>query len=449
LAGLIHRAWRNSFPHGIHPPGNKFTNRLPIKRLPFADELIIPLSQHIGAPAEPIVHRGQEVVRGEPIAKASGFVSVPMHSPVTGVIAGIELTPTAKGPKTKSIIVRPHPGAGQKVLYGAPQDYSRLDRNELITAVQDTGIVGLGGAAFPLHVKLAAPPGTIIDTVIANGCECEPFLTADHRLMIEHADEIISGIQLVMKLSGAKQAIIGLENNKGDAFHAIKMRLPDKSPISARLLETKYPQGSEKMLITTLTGREVPSGGFPYQIGVIVHNVATLAQLGTLMPLRRGLIERVVTVTGPGVKKPGNYLTPLGTPIRQLLDYVGFSGTANHLILGGPMMGSSVASLDVPVTKAVGGIIVLAEERKIDEHPKNADPCIKCGRCLQACPLKLNPSQLGLLAAKREYQAMEEEFHLNDCFECGCCSYVCPSSIPLVQYFRIAKAINREQLITA
>jgi len=211
-----------------------------------------------------------------------------------------------------------------------------------------------------------------------------------------------------------------------------------------RVMKTKYPQGAEKMMIKALLNREVPSGGFPSAVGVSVYNVATLAQLGALLPHSRGLIERVVTISGPGIEQPGNYLVALGTPLRFVLEQLGFHGDARQLILGGPMMGVSVASLDVPITKGVSGILVLTEEEKEAQIPKKVWPCIKCAKCVQACPIHLNPSELGMLAAKRQYETMEKKFHLNDCFECGCCTYVCPSAIPLVQYFRIAKAINRE-----
>ncbi|MFA5530935.1 MAG: RnfABCDGE type electron transport complex subunit C, partial [Thiohalomonadaceae bacterium] len=288
------------------------------------------------------------------------------------------------------------------------------------------------------------PNDSPMDTLVVNGCECEPYLTTDHRVMLEYTDELLAGIRIAMRVSGAKRAVIGVEDNKLDAVEAIQRKLPEDGSITVQAVTTKYPQGSEKLLVKVLLGREVPSGGFPYQIGVVVNNVGTLAQLGMLLPQSQGLIERVVTLAGPGVKKPGNYIIPLGTPLRFALDYVGYEGDATHIILGGPMMGNTVASLDVPVTKGVTGIVVMPEQERAPETP-TIYPCIRCGRCLDACPVKLNPSQMGRLAAKRLYAEMQEKYHLNDCFECGCCSYVCPSNIPLVQYFRIAKAINRER----
>ncbi|MCU7833751.1 MAG: electron transport complex subunit RsxC [gamma proteobacterium symbiont of Taylorina sp.] len=437
-----------TFEHGIHLKDSKDrTCDQAIRRLPFSPILIVPLSQHFGKPAKSIVRKGQEVVRGEVIAQSDGFMSVPIHAPASGKIKEIELFPTARGPKTESIVIETWAGASQRLGQTEANNISQMSREELIQAVQNTGMVGLGGAGFPTHVKLSVPEGYSIDTLVVNGCECEPYLTTDHRLMLEHPQELLQGINMLMKTLGAKQAIIGIEDNKMDAINAIKNQLSGFESIHVKVVKTHYPQGSEKLLIKVLLGREVPSGGFPYQVGVVVQNIATLRQLGVLLPNNQGLIERVITVTGPGVKKPGNYLVPLGTPIRFLLDYVGFSGTANHLILGGPMMGSTVSSLDVPITKPVSGLLVF-NEQSVEKETGEIYPCIKCARCVEACPMFLNPSMLGQLAAKREYESMQEDYNLMDCFECGCCSYVCPSNIPLVQYFRISKSVMRERAVS-
>jgi len=452
---LLQSLFNKTFAHGIHPPTSKGqTDRLAIRRMPFSPHIMVPLSQHFGAPAKSLVHKGQEVVRGEPIASADGFMSVPMHAPVTGVVegielmptarGGIELMPTARGPKGEAIIIKTYQAASQRVMYGADYDWQHATTEELIQQIQATGMVGLGGAGFPSHVKMQPPEDHPINTLVVNGCECEPYLTTDHRLMLEKTDSLLLGIRIALKICGAERAIIGIEDNKMDAVEAIRERLAENDPISVGVVKTKYPQGSEKLLITALLGREVPSGGFPYQLGVVVNNVATLAQLGELLPKRQGLIERVVTIAGPGVSRPGNYLVPVGTPLRFALEHAGYFGDASRLILGGPMMGNTAASLDVPVTKPVSGILVLEESHFTNEQQK-VYPCIQCSRCLAVCPVNLNPSQLGRLAAKREYEVMADQFHLNDCFECGSCSYVCPSNIPLVQYFRIAKSINREK----
>lgn len=440
LISLFHRTFR----HGVHPPQLKDqTMGLAIRRMPFPPRVILPLSQHIGRAAKPLVRVGQEILRGEPVAVADGYLSVPHHSPVTGVVEAIQLMPSAQGPKTDAILIRAHQAASQRVLFGIDHDPMDMTPEALLEAVQSSGIVGLGGAGFPSHVKLAIPPEHRVDVLLVNGCECEPFLTADHRLMLERADELMVGIRIAMKAVGVGKAVIGIEDNKPDAIAALRALLPDDGSIRCEAVQTKYPQGAEKLLIKVLLNREVPSGGFPFQVGVVVNNVTTLAEMGRLLPHGHGLIERVVTVAG-AVERPGNYVVPMGTPLRFVLEQVGFHGSLQQIILGGPMMGMTVASLDVPVTKTVGGILVLPSVADA-EGGGQVYPCIGCGYCIQACPMNLNPSQLAKLASKRLYEGMAEDFHLQDCFECGSCSYVCPSRIPLVQYFRIAKAVLREQ----
>lgn len=437
-----------TFGRGVHPPEHKdATKNKPVKRLGFAPELVVLVQQHLGVPATPIVRKGQEVVRGEPVAGAGGFVSVPMHAPATGTVAKIDNAVMSTGRLGLAVTIKPYPGSTQEVLYTGDADIDGMAPADIVSAVQETGMVGLGGAAFPTHVKMAVPKGKTVDTVIANGCECEPFLTNDHRLMLEQHDDLFRGIAIAIKATGAREAIIGVEDNKPDVIDTLRRELEKNGsglPIRVEPVKTMYPQGAEKMLIKALLRREVPSGGLPVDVNVAVFNVATLAQLADLLPQRRGLIERIVTVTGPGVEKPGNYLVPLGTPLRYIFDEVGLSPDARQVILGGPMMGLSVASLDVPVTKGVSGILVLTEE-EVAARPEKVYPCIKCGQCVLACPMSLNPSLMGDLARRREYALMQEQHHLNDCFECACCTYVCPSNIPLVQYFRVAKALNREK----
>lgn len=441
LLGLLNG---KTFSHGVHVPEFKEgTCHLPIRRLPFAPILIVPLSQHTGAPAVPIVREGQEVVRGEPIAKAGGFVSVPMHAPATGRVERIALAPSARGDLSQAIFIKPYPGASQQVLYGAPQDIDNMTPEQVIAAVQDTGVVGLGGAAFPTHVKMKLPEGKKVDTVVVNGCECEPYLTTDHRVMLEEAGEVLHGARIAMKAIGATRAMVGVEDNKMDAVEALRKANGGATDISIEAVPTKYPQGAEKMLIQSLLHREIPSGGLPFDVGVGVFNVATLAQIGYLLPRHQGLIERVVTITGPGVTKPGNYLAALGSPLRWVLEQAGITKEATSVILGGPMMGAAIASLDVPLTKGVTGVLVLTSRELNGHHP--IYPCIKCGKCVDACPMHLNPSRLGMLARKERYEEMDTDFHLTDCFECGCCAYVCPAHIPLVQYFRISKQLNRER----
>ena len=439
-----------TFSHGgIHPADHKErTAGLPIRRLPFAPRLIVPLSQHKGAAARPIVHVGQEVVRGEPIAEADGFVSVPMHAPATGRVAAIGLWATAEGPRAPAIVIDVYQAASQEVLFDHPVDVARLSRREIVQAVRDAGLVGLGGAAFPSHVKMAANPERPIHTLLVNGCECEPYLTCDHRVMLEQTEALLRGIRLVLRATGAVRAVVGIEDNKLDACQVIRDHLAPDDAIEVRAVRARYPQGAERMLIETLLDTQIPRGGLPAELGVVVYNVGTLAQIGDLLPRGRGLVERVITVSGPGVARPGNYLVPLGTPVSFLLQQAGALDEANEVILGGPMMGMTVASLDVPITKGVSGVVVYTRQ-DTDQAPRAVYPCIKCSHCVEACPMHLNPSILGQLARKRAYQAMATDYHLDQCFECGCCAYVCPSNIPLTQYFRIAKAINREQAAAA
>ena len=435
---------RRTFKHGVHPPDFKaMTSHLPIRRLPFANRLIVPLSQHTGKPSIPLVKPGQEVVRGEPIAEADGFFSVPQHAPATGRIESIRLMPSARGPKTQSIILQVYGGSTQQELYEYAHDVEAMSGDEIIQAVQDAGMVGLGGAAFPTHVKMKPPPEHTVDTLVANGCECEPYLTCDHRIMLEQPEQLITGIRLYMRALGVERAIIGVEDNKMDAVNVIREHLDPNGGIIVRDVPTKYPQGAEKMLIQSVLGRKVPPGQLPSSVGVSVFNVGTLAQSGELLPHGRGVIERVVTVSGPGVERPGNYLVPVGTPVRFLLEHAGTTAAAKEVILGGPMMGMTVSALDVPVTKAMSGMVVFEHSQESQREP--ALPCIRCGYCLDACPMQLNPSMLGMLAASSDYETMATDYHLNDCFECGSCTYVCPSNIPLVQYFRLSKSVIRDR----
>lgn len=461
---------KGNFSHGVHPPGCKGdTESLAIRRMAFPGRLMVPLGQHIGKPSIPIVKKGQEVVRGEPIAVADGFVSVPLHAPATGVVRGIELMPSARGPKAPAILIDVYQGSSQEILWHLPSKTGPMTPLEIIQRVRDSGFVGLGGAAFPSHVKLAPPAGEsthnlsrynspfedilipprehLVDILVVNGCECEPYLTCDHRMMVEWTDGLLRGIGYAMKALDVNEAIIGIEDNKPDAIAAIQSRLDPSSPIRVQPVRIKYPQGAEKMLIQSVLGKEVPRGGLPAHIGVMVNNVGTLTMIGRLLPQGECLIERVITVVGPGVERPGNYLVPIGTPVGFVLQQAGYKNVQGRgkaqVIMGGPMMGTAVPSLDTPVTKGTSGILVL-NEPAVDAKSRPAMPCIRCGRCLSACPMHLNPSMLGMLAAKREYEVMAKTYHLFDCFECGCCSYSCPSNIPLVQYFRIAKSIERE-----
>lgn len=439
---------RKTFAHGVHPEGHKSTAGTPIRRMPFAPRMTLPLSQHIGKPAVPIVSVGQEVARGQLIARADGFMSAPLHAPADGVVEAIEPRPTASGAWLDSIVIRVYEASPQVQAWGTPRDMDCLSPEEIVVAVHETGLVGLGGAAFPSHVKLTRPQDGKVHTLVVNGCECEPYLTCDHRMMLELTDDLIAGIRYALRAVGASKALIGVEDNKLDAVEVLRARLPADGSIQVKAVQTKYPQGAEKMLLHSLLGVDVPTGMRASQLGLVVNNVGTLAMMGRLLPQGHGLTERVVTVTGPGVVRPGDYWVPIGTPLRHVLEWAGAPGAqAREIILGGPMMGQAVASLDVPVTKGVSGILVFDARQVAEEGSREPRPCIKCGECVQACPMSLNPSMLGLLAAKGEYEQMGERFHLGDCFECGCCTFVCPSDIPLVQQFRVAKGILRERAL--
>ncbi len=432
-----------TFRHGVHPPESKDeTSGLPIRQFPFAPVLIVPLLQHMGKPALPVVQEGQEVTRGQRIGRPDGFMSVSMHAPASGRVRRIALAPSISGRMVPSVYLEPFPGSTQEVMEGTPCPLDSATPDEIVAAIQDVGVVGLGGAAFPTHVKLKIPEGKYVDTLIINGAECEPYLTTDHRVMLEQSDDIFSGIRYLMKVTGAPRTIIGVEANKPDAAEHLRANLPADLPATVEVLRVKYPQGAEKMLITALLGREVPSGGLPIDVHALCVNVATTAEIGRLLPRGRGIQERVITITGPAVRRKGNYRIPIGTPLRFLLDHVGVAEDVNRVFLGGPMMGAAASSLDISITKGTSGVTAFTDTEAERTHPREF-PCIRCGYCVDACPIFLNPSQLGMLALNGEHLRMAEEHNLMDCFECGSCSFVCPSHIPLVHRFRVAKTAVR------
>lgn len=434
-----------AFAHGVHPPGLKErTAALPIAQFPFAPWLVVPLLQHIGQPAEAVVTVGQEVVRGALIAKPGGPLSVPMHAPASGVVQALGLVPSLSGRMVPAIYLQPHPGSTQEVLGGPGCDLDQADPAEIVAAIQQAGLVGLGGAAFPTYAKLQIPADRSVDTLLINGAECEPYLTTDHRVMLEQADEVLRGIAYLLKASGAKRALIAVEANKPDAADTLRQALAGRDRrIELVVLPVKYPQGAEKLLIKALLGREVPSRGLPVDVGVLCFNVASTAEIGYLLPRGEGLQERVLTVGGPAIARPGNYRVPIGTPIRFLLDTLGTTDHISVVFSGGPMMGQAVSSLDIPVTKGTTGIIALGEQQTGQLDAQREFPCVRCGSCLDACPMFLNPAHLGALAKQQQYSVMAAEHHLMDCFECGCCTYVCPAHIPLVHHFRVAKQAVR------
>ena len=434
-----------TFSHGVHPEEFKeLSSQCKIQRMPFVKEYTLALGQHIGAPAKALVVKGQKVKRGEMIAEAVGFVSSSLHSPVDGVVSDIGIFDTPKGDVQPGIRIKTDLYSTQ-VIDEKPVDLDSLDTKGFIAAIQRAGIVGLGGAAFPSHVKFAIPKEKKCDYIMLNGCECEPFLTADHRTMVEYPEAIIDGIHILNKYLKTKKAYIGIEANKPDAIEVLTKCAAESSfPIEVIPLEVKYPQGAEKMMITAMLGDEVPSGKLPLDLGVLVVNVGTIKAISEYFRKGMPLIERIVTVTGTAIKEPANVLVPIGTPMNEVIELCGgITDEAARILLGGPMMGAVQKSLNVPVVKGTSGILILSNNEVKDFEEYN---CIKCGRCVDACPIFLNPSTMGLLAKKGLWDEMQE-YNVMDCFECGSCSYVCPSGIPLVQSFRVAKGILREKAI--
>jgi electron transport complex protein RnfC len=394
------------------------------------------------------VREGQRVARGARLARPDGFLSVSMHAPVSGVVRRITLAPAITGRMVPAVVLETQPGSTQEVMDGEPCDLARATPEEILAAIQDAGVVGLGGAGFPTHAKLRIPDGQSVDTLIVNGAECEPYLTTDHRVMLEHREDVFVGIRYLLRATGARRAIVGVEANKLDAAEHLRAGLPADLPATVETLRVKYPQGAEKMLIAALLGREVPSGGLPLDVHALCINVATAAEIGHLLPAGRGILERVVTVTGPAIVRKGNYRVPIGTPLLFLVGSVGVAEGVSLVFLGGFMMGFAAFCLVVVISKGTSGVVAFGAS-EAERTRQQVQPCIRCGYCVDACPIFLEPWQLGSLARSEQYARMAEEFHLMDCFECGSCSFVCPSHIPLVQQFRVAKAAVRKAAAAA
>jgi electron transport complex protein RnfC len=404
--------------------------------MPFPDEVVLPLSQHTGKPAKLLVRVGDHVERGDKIGAADGFISAPVHASATGTVEDIDLWPHPNGSYSPAVRIKVDKYSAQVPRGRTVPNWQGLSPGDIRQAVKDAGVVGLGGAAFPTHVKLTPPEGTNIDTLILNGCECEPYLTSDHRTMAEYPDRILLGTRIMMMCLGVSHTIIGIEKNKPDAIEALTTALPDDLNITIHPLTVKYPQGAEKMLIDALLKREVPSGKLPLDAGVVVQNVGSIAAIAEVFETGLPLVERIVTVTGKGIKEPSNLIVPVGTKLRDLIEMCGgLKEDAFEIVFGGPMMGASQANLDVPLLKGTSGVVVLSEDecKRAETHA-----CIRCGHCLDACPVFLNPQHLGALARAERYEEMND-YHLADCMLCGCCSYTCPSNIPLSQLFQMAK----------
>ncbi len=431
------------FKGGIHPSYHKMTAESKTVFMPLQERYVVPVSQHIGAPGEIIVERGQEVKRGQPLTKPAGFVSVPVHAPTSGKIKKIGEFPHPMGKPQAGIEIIPD---GEDAWFEDLENrgnWRDLDAGVLKDIIRDAGLVGLGGASFPTHVKLSPPKDKPIDLLILNGAECEPYLTSDHRVMLENPEPVMEGIGLMMKVLGVKKAIVGIESNKADALDALKKACPADLDIELQLLETKYPQGSEKHLIYALTGRKVPAGGLPMDSGVVVQNVGTAMSAFDAVRFGHPLTERVVTVTGSALNNPSNVMVRVGTPVKDVIDFCGgLKNEVGKVIFGGPMMGIVQFNLNAPVLKGTSGILCLVEE---EVSQFQGAPCIRCGNCVDACPMFLVPSAMGLLVERHRFEELGD-YHITDCIECGSCAYVCISHRPLVQFFKRGKLEWREHL---
>jgi len=428
-----------NFHGGIHPPENKLQSvGTPIADAGIPPELIIPLSQHIGAPAEPVVAVGDVVLKGQMIAQPKGFVSVPLHAPTSGTITAIEERQIAhpSGHRAPCMVIASD-GQDQWIAHSGCSDYSTLDKAQLIARIRDAGIAGMGGAGFPAAVKLSVREGVKIDTLILNGTECEPYITADDVLMRERAQQIVAGAKILRQLIDPVETLIGVEDNKPEGLAALR-DAAQGSDIEIVEFPTKYPSGGEKQLIEILTGKQVPSGGLPSDVGVICQNVGSAVAIYDAVVNGRPLISRVTTVTGAGVSQPQNFDVLIGTPMSYLLDKAGYQADKNRrLIMGGPMMGFTVPSAEVPIVKTTNCVLAPTEQEL--PTPPPAQACIRCGMCAEVCPASLLPQQMFWFAQGKEFEKLEAH-NLFDCIECGACSWVCPSTIPLVQYYRASKA---------
>lgn len=424
---------------GVHPPEAKGqTAALPIERMPVPDELEIILGQHIGAPCTPTVNKRDVVTEGAMIGEVKKGLGVPLHAPVVGKIKDIGTSAHPMRVSAPSITITVDHEAAP-VRY-EKKDWKVLSAQELLAKVQEGGIVGIGGAGFPTHVKLSPPKDAKIDQLLLNGAECEPYITADHRQMLEHAAEVVEGARIIMKILGVSECKIGIENNKPDAIDVMgKAAAAVSGPgcnIVVQGLEVKYPQGSEKQLIQALTGRKVPAMALPSAVGVVVQNVATASAIYDAVVYSKPLYEKVVTISGKGISKPANLLVKVGTKIGDIVNYLGgVKPELAKIIMGGPMMGFAVSSLDIPITKTTSSVLFLTED-EIDATPHS--DCIRCGWCLEACPMGLEPKEIAIHveANKAEDTA---KFGVFECFECGSCAYICPAKRPLVQFVRLAK----------
>ena len=426
---------------GVHPPEGKITSGKAIETFPIGTEMVFMASQHLGAPSEVLVAKGDKVLVGQPIAKATGFVSAQLHSSVSGTVTKIDKVVDASGYPKPAIYITVE---GDEWMPEIDRSETlvrecNLDPKAIIDLVSQAGIVGMGGATFPAHVKLSVPPGKTAEYLIINGVECEPFLTSDHRLMLEKPEELLVGISILRKALGNPKTVVGIERNKMDAINLLIEKAKNFEGIEIQPLIVKYPQGGEKQLIEAVTKREVPAGKLPIDVGCVVQNVGTAFAVYEAVQKHKPLFERVVTVTGPSLTQPGNFMVRVGTPISKLLEAAGgVPEDTGKVISGGPMMGKALKNIDAPVTKGTSGILVLP--KKLAER-KTPDSCIRCSKCSQGCPMGLEPWLLYKLGQGSDTEWMERE-DIMSCIECGCCSFTCPANLPLLDYIRLGKGMT-------
>jgi len=435
---------------GVHPPENKLTANRPIEYLPLPQSVVIPVSQHIGTPANIVVNKGDSVKTGQVIAESKGFVSAFIHSSVSGKVNKIDTVIDSTGYRQTAVFIDAEGDEWVDTIDRSDEILVdiKLSQEEIIKRCLQSGIVGMGGATFPSHVKLSVPAGKKCDVLIINGVECEPYLTSDHRLMLEKGEEVLIGTTILMKALNVSKAMIGIENNKKDAVEHLTKLATGFKGITVHPLKVKYPQGAEKQLIKALISREVPSGRLPLEVNTVVHNVGTAFAVYEAVQKNKPLFERVVTITGKSLAKPGNYLVRTGTPVSKLIEAAGgVPEDTGKIVSGGPMMGKALANADVPVVKGTSGIILFPKSES--ERPVSK-PCIRCAKCVSACALNLEPYLLMILSEKGLFERAEKE-RITDCMECGSCSYTCPAGRPLLDYIRLGKAtvikMARERVI--
>lgn len=423
---------------GVHPPENKLSTDRPIEVLAIPAQVIIPLSQSLGAPSVPVVNKGDAVKVGQLIAKGEAFISSNIHSSVSGKVLKIDEAMDQSGYRRQAIFITVEGDEWMEDIDRSAELKKEitLTKEEIVSKVKELGIVGLGGATFPSHVKLMVPTGKKAEVLILNGVECEPYLTADHRLMLEKGEELMVGIKILMKGLDVKRAVIGIENNKLDAIGHLKNIAKDFDGIEVEALKVQYPQGGEKQLIDAVLRRQVPSGKLPIEVGAVVHNVGTAFAVYEAVQKNKPLFERVVTVTGKNVKNPGNFMVRVGTSINELIEKAGgLPEDTGKIVSGGPMMGKALNSVDVPVVKGTSGILLFKEKEARRVDPTN---CIRCGKCITVCPMGLEPVLLAQYAELEMWENVEAERAL-DCIECGSCQYTCPAGRPLLDYIRLGK----------